>query len=122
MTKLNYIIDLLQFVSFPPELVANKKIRDLLPTKSGEMVNNRLVEFKPQTVSSGSCTPPPPPSASSIPVPLPPFTRQRATNFATPPNSPIVNSPSQRVAAHIYQTPSNPFSNTSLHNWRSDLL
>ena len=84
------------------------------------MVNNRLVEFKPHTVRSGSSTPPP--SASSIPIPLPPLTRQRATNFATPPNSPIANSPSQRVAAHIYQTPTNPFSNIALHNWRSDLL
>ena len=130
ITKLDYIVNLLQYISFPPELVANIKIRDLY---SGEMINNRLVEFKPR-IGSSTSTPHPAyaPSAPSVP-----FTRQRAnttaSNFSyTPPHSPNVNLQSRvvpkspRVAAQIYPTPSHnlfPDSHSDSEvNWQSTFL
>ena len=96
------------------------------------MVNNRLVEFRPHTVSSRSNTPP----AYASSLPTIPVTRQRASTFATnfsfqtPPHSPSLNSQSQRapslntqsqrVAAQIYPSP-NPDPDSE-YNWQSELL
>ena len=129
ITKLDYIVNLLQYISFPPELVANKKIRDLLPTNSGEMINNRLVEFKPHTGSSTSTS-----SLTYAPsLPSVPITRQRQrantalSNFSyTPPHSPTVKLQSRRVPYLNRQSPthnliSDPHSDSEV-NWQSTFL
>ena len=103
------------------------------------MINNRLVEFKPQTGSSTSTSPLTyAPSSPSVP-----FTRQRQrantalSNFSyTPPHSPIVNLQSRRVpylnrqsprvTSQIYSSPSHNLVSDSHSdsevNWQSSFL
>ena len=95
MSKLDYIHSLLHFISFPPELVANKKIRELLSSNNGEQNNSRLVEFKPQNFIPST----PPQGIGSVP-PAPSVTRQSRNLFpvfGTPPSSP-------RIAANLWQS------------------
>ena len=105
MSKLDYIHSLLHFISFPPELVANKKIRDLLSSNNGDVNNSRLVEYKPRPIIPNPVIPRTPPQATppiqpspSLGTPkLPKPQNNPYLNLGTPPSSP-------KIAAKFWRT------------------